>query len=99
MLTTADLDKARNDERWLGFGYLQGRDIALNSTDPECPARPELVAATDERIIADANAQGWTYEDLFGWANSKAGRWFADTAFGGGTYEQAARYLTKAEAE
>lgn len=73
MLTTADLRKASNDERWLGFGYLGER------------ARQDdlvLCEAVDQRIIDAANDAGWEYEDLFAWANSKLGRWLGDAMFG-----------------
>lgn len=33
-----------------------------------------------------------TYAELFAWADSKAGRWFADCMFGG-TPQHAQRYL------
>ena len=82
MLTIADITKATNDERWLGFGYLGERSHKLNSTDPEVPADPTLVEATDQRVIDHANAEGWTYEDLFAWANSRSGRYFGDAMFG-----------------
>lgn len=82
-LTVADLDWAARDQRWLGFGYLRGRQVALTSTDPEAPANPALVADTDRRVIEHANARGWTYDQLFDWCNSKHGRWLADAAFSG----------------
>jgi hypothetical protein len=81
-LTIADLDRAANDDRWLGFGYLGERVNVRTSTDPEAPANPVLVEATDQRVIDHANAQGWTYEDLFSWANSTSGRHFGDAMFG-----------------
>lgn len=89
MLTTQDIEKAANDERWLGFGYLGGRRTMLTSTDPEAPADAALVAVVDEQLIAYANVHGWDYEDLFAWANSKNGRWFADSMFSGSTFEKA----------
>ena len=82
MLTTQDIAKAANDERWLGFGYLGGRSTALTSTDPEAPAQPLVVEATDQRVIDFANEHGWTYEDQFAWCNSRPGRHFADAMFG-----------------
>ena len=89
MLTTTDITKAADDERWLGWGYLGERSHMLNSTDPEAPANPLLVEATDQRVVDLANERGWTYEDLFNWCNSKLGRHFADTVFGGrGRFDQ-----------
>lgn len=91
-LTTADIDRMTEDDRWLGFGYLGERQFALHSTDPEAPAQPERVATIDAWLIARANRLGLDYDDLFAWANSKDGRWFADAVFGGNTIEQAKRW-------
>lgn len=74
-MTTADLDRAARDERWLGFGYLGERSNHQGEVD--------LVAATDQRIVDIANERGWDYEALFDWANSKNGRHFGDVVFGG----------------
>ncbi len=81
-----------NDERWLGFGYLGEREAALDSTDPESPALPDMVAEADAEALSHAAANGWDYERLFDWANSKDGRLFADCMFGGSP-AHAARYL------
>ena len=79
MLNTTDLDTAANDDRYLGFGYLAGRSYA------EAADRTRV----DAEVIAYANTTGWTYEDLFAWANSKNGRWAADSLFSGTTFAQA----------
>lgn len=76
-------DQMTSDDRWLGFGYLGSRGHMLNSTDPEAPAEPVLVAATDQRVLTYAAEHKWSEEDLFQWANSKNGRHFADVMFGG----------------
>lgn len=81
-------DQMTTDDRWSGFGYLGGRAIALNSTDPEAPAQPELVAEVDAWLLGF----GLDYEALFAWANSKKGRHFADVVFGGGTINHAVAY-------
>lgn len=73
-LTTADLDKMLNDDRWLGFGYLGGREIARQKGDD--------ITAADQAALETANALGFDYEQLFEWANSKPGRWFADDMLG-----------------
>lgn len=78
-LTTADLERMTRDDRWLGFGYLGERANRLADTDPEAPAQPELVARMDLDVLEEANAEGLTYDELFEWANSKLGRWFADS--------------------
>jgi hypothetical protein len=91
---TQTFDRMTGDNRWLGFGYLGERDHMLNSTDPDSPAQPELVATTDQRIL-EVTAD-WTADELFHWANSKDGRWFADMVFGcDDTFEHAARYIRK----
>lgn len=86
-------DRLARDDRWLGFGYLGGRAATLDGSDE--PARPGLVALVD-RMILEAT-EHWTEEELFVWANSKAGRWFADCMFGGDDFaadwEMAVRYL------
>ena len=76
--TTATLDRMELDDRWLGFGYLGERRNALTSTDPGAPADPERVARMDADVLEEANIEGLTYDQLFAWANSKDGRWFAD---------------------
>lgn len=71
-----------DDERWRGLGYLGERRIALSSEDSDAPPLPERVAATDERILQIAAERGWSYDQLFAWANSKNGRWLADIVLG-----------------
>lgn len=75
-LTTTDLERAARDERWLGFGYLGGRSHMLTED-------AAWVARADAEVIAYANKHGWTYEDLFAWANSRNGRYTADSLFSG----------------
>lgn len=65
---TATFDAMTNDDRWLGFGYLAGRSYS-DATD---------VAQADSLMADHAAANGWTADDLFTWANSKAGRHFGD---------------------
>jgi hypothetical protein len=89
-------DDMTRDDRWAGFGYLGERRNALESTDPEVPAPPELVQAADRLILDHAAASGWTDEQLFTWANSKNGRWYGDTMFGGtGTAEERFRQAAR----
>lgn len=68
-LTRDDLDAALNDERHMGYGYAGRRYLSR--------ARREEM---DRAVVRQANALGWTYEDLFEWANSKHGRWACDAA-------------------
>jgi len=93
-LTPDVFDEFTRDDRWLGFGYLGGRRNTLASTDP---VSPHLVEAVDRRVVDWANYYGWTRDELFAWANSKAGRWFADVMFGSHVrvdtdFEQAVRW-------
>jgi hypothetical protein len=81
-LTQADIEAGYDRPEWANFGYLGERQSFLTSTDPEAPARPDRVAAADARLLAEANARGWTAEQLFEWANSKPGRWYGDLWFG-----------------
>jgi hypothetical protein len=67
-------DRMTEDEGWLGWGYLGER------------ARHEdaaYVQELDAQILRWVETLGWSLEDLFMWANSKDGRWFADLTFGG----------------
>lgn len=84
-MTTDTFDRLTRDDRWQGFGYLGGRQHE----------DPELVADADARILA--LTEGWTEAELFAWANSKWGRWFADSAFGGYGLDEATQYLRKVE--
>lgn len=67
-LTVADLDRAIEDDRWLGWGYLGGRQ-SLSQHETK---------RADRRLLRHANAHGWDYERLFHFLNSKPGRWYAD---------------------
>lgn len=87
--TTANtFDRMTRDDRWLGFGYLGGRQSALWSDDPGAPAQPHRVAGVDAWLLG----LGLGDEALFEWANSKKGRHFADVVFGGGTIGEAIRF-------
>lgn len=70
-LTSSDIEDAYEDERWLGWGYLNGRR-ALTATDQ---------ARADDIVLAYANEHRWGYEQLFAWLNSRPGRHFADGPF------------------
>lgn len=63
-------DALTEDERWLGFGYLGGR--AHEDGD--------AVAEADALLVE--HMADWTDDERFAWANSKLGRWTADTIFG-----------------
>jgi hypothetical protein len=63
-------DRMAQDERYLGWGYINGRHD-LN------PVKQQVA---DDVILQFAEDAGWDDEALFAWANSKLGRWFADLA-------------------
>ena len=89
----------RNDE-WLGYGYLGERENALVSvrTGEAGPMLADRLELADEAVL-QATAD-WSDEELFAWANSKDGRWFADCVLGSaGSFQDALRqgrqYLRK----
>jgi len=81
-LTVALIEAGYNDDRYLGWGYLNERRNA----------DPALVAVADALVIRLANQERWTAEILFHWLNSKNGRWFADEIFGGSAFDNATLY-------
>lgn len=80
-LTTEDITRAEQDDRWAGHGYLGERRHTLDDSDPQAPARLELVQQVDAVLIEHANRLGWDYERLFTFLDSRAGRHFGDTMF------------------
>lgn len=81
--TTDTLDRMALDDRWLGFGYLQGR--RHSNEEP-------VVERADALALDMANAAGLTYDEFFMWANNKDARWFADCAIGSDDLTMARRY-------
>lgn len=91
-LTRNDLKGMHNADNWLGYGYLGERHNYLAREEELAIITPEaadaFLAEVDQVVLDDANAHGYSYDDLFEWANSKNGRWFADVVLGGaGTLE------------
>jgi hypothetical protein len=88
---------AQRDEH-LGYGYIGERRMALESVE-EGEAGEALalqVRIADDAVLAFADEAGWSDEDLFAWANSKDGRWYADVMFGGSgvdLWQRAQRYV------
>jgi hypothetical protein len=82
-LTGFDIDRAMNDDRWLGHGYLGIRQHGS-----------EFVAIDDADaiVLAIANEAGLDYEDLFLWLNSRDGRHTADAVFTGATRDELDRW-------
>ena len=54
-----------------GHGYLTGRG----------EGDPEIEAHADVQVVRQANELGFDRFDLFEWANSKAGRHYAEVAY------------------
>jgi hypothetical protein len=76
---TTTFDRFANRDDFLGFGYIGSRQSFT----------AEEVAPVDAAILDIAEGLGWDEERLFEWANSKDGRWFADTALGCGELDNA----------
>ena len=83
-LTTEILDQFANNDDWAGFGYIGERENQLFTGRD--------VTAADEMLLESANRQGLTADELFDWANSKAGRWYGDCWFGANG-QHAEKYL------
>ena len=92
---TRIFDRMAQDDRFLGWGYLGDRGRFLEDTDPESTIGLDPIIEADDAILEVTRDMGWTYDDLFTWANSKDGRWFADMAFGCRDLQGAMRYLRK----
>lgn len=90
---------AQRDEH-LGYGYIGERRMALESVeDGEASERLGMqVRVADEAVLAFADDAGWSDEELFAWANSKDGRFYADVMFGDsgvGAWHRAQRYVRR----
>ena len=70
-LTLTDIERGYEDDRWLGYGYLNGRSRIAHHN-----------YFGDAIILNHANLKGWSYENLFRWMNSTFGRHFADSFIG-----------------
>jgi len=83
-LTKSDLERAIEDERRQGtVGYNEG------------DGRSQRLRAKGATIVVrEANAKGWSYDDLVLWVDSKYGRWFWDSLYGCDDPEGAARAVT-----
>lgn len=82
-LTTADLDSFTDRDEWLGFGYIGARKNGLEAAAAGEPGfTVERIAVADEMVLFHANRVGWTVDQLFEFANSKAGRWVGDLLIG-----------------
>ena len=73
MSTYTNFDAMSENPEWLGFGYI-GTRRHLSEADR---------ATGDALVLEFAAAKGWSDADLFEWANSKSGRYFADSIDGG----------------
>lgn len=87
-LTKNDLIKMTKEDYWGGYGYIGEKQGILNSltemhfTQENQESRIKqmihLMDSVDNVLLEYANENGWTYEKLFAWVNSKMGRHFAD---------------------
>lgn len=83
-LTTDNIEAGYDDDKWQGFGYLGAREGAIQSIEAgEWNGDLANIAAADQAVLDHANAKGWSTGRLFAFLNGRAGRHFADTAFGG----------------
>ena len=71
-LTADDIQRGYDNNEWLGWGYLGGREH-LSEDDRN---RADMI------VVAYANNHRWDANRLFVWLNSRPGRWFADDPFG-----------------
>lgn len=85
MFTVDVFEEMSRDDRWLGHGYLGARRNALDTSDSESHLDPAIVAEADRIAVERANTRDMSYDAFFEWANSKVGRWYGDTMFGGGS--------------
>lgn len=74
-LTVADIEAGYDNDGWEGYGYLGERERAYRAAKTRGAAD-----MADAAVLLHANANGWSAERLFEWLNSKAGRWFMETA-------------------
>jgi len=85
-LTKQDLERAVEDERRLGsVGYNLAFDHGQR-----------LQAKGRAIVLREANRQGWSYDDLVLWVDSKYGRWFWDSLYGCSDPDGAAQAVTLA---
>jgi hypothetical protein len=82
-LTTTDIERGMNDERWLGFGYLGVRQHGSETV---------AIDDADAVVLSIANQAGLDYEGLFLWLNSRDGRHTADALFSGSIREDLDRW-------
>ena len=92
-ITKNDLIKMTQDENWGGFGYIGEKQGILNSLvemhftkenqERQIKEAMHYMDSVDNSIVEYANENGWTYEKLFAWVNSKMGRHFANEMFMG----------------
>lgn len=75
-LTPDDIEEGYANEGWLGYGYLGIKEKAHGKVHGVGAAT--LKAQADRVLLEQANAEGWTPEQLFDWLNSKLGRWYGE---------------------
>ena len=92
---TTIFDAMESHPDWCGWGYLGERKRFRSAEDPDSYAAllgeakvNAIIAKSDQAVLDYADAQGWSEAQLFEWANSRAGRHFADAAFSGESMER-----------
>lgn len=84
-LTKVDLENALESEKRLGtVGYTEREYVATKAE----------ARKGDSIVVREANRQGWSFEQLVGWVDSKYGRWFWDELHGCKDADAAARCVT-----
>jgi hypothetical protein len=78
-LSVGDIEAGYENEEWLGWGYLGGRQ-ELSAVERE---------HGDVLVLAYANKHGWDIDRLFLWLNSRPGRHFADDVTLGSRHAEA----------
>lgn len=81
--TPAIFDQFEVREGFLGWGYI-GERRHLSEANR---------AAADKLILDNANRYGATADQLFEWANSKEGRYYADSWADGNRHGHAVKFL------
>jgi hypothetical protein len=86
-ITKNDLRKMTQDENWGGYGYIGEKMAIINSmvenhfttayNSQGVADAMDQMATVDTLILEYVNENGWTYEKMFSWVNSKMGRHFA----------------------
>jgi hypothetical protein len=81
------LERFAQVDAFLGFGYIGGRRHLSEANQH----------GADRMLLQRASVLEMTETELFDWANSKDGRWYADCWADGNQHGHAAKYLPSIE--